>query len=72
VLDGTGAGGMAGAPGESRVPPGHTGHRVRNRPVSLEKAERGAGRRRLSQQEGGQSPEGEAAGAESLEHQGLR
>ena len=68
LLDGTGAGGMAGAAGESPVPATHVRHRVRDRAVPLEQAERGTGRRGLGQQERGQSGEGEAAGAQGLEH----
>ena len=69
LLHGTGAGGMAGAVGERRVLVTHVGHRVCSRVVALEQAERGTGCRRLGQQEGGQRGEGEATGAQGLEHQ---
>jgi hypothetical protein len=69
-LDGAGAGGMAGAAGESRVSAAHGGHRMRRCAVSLEQAERGAGHDRLGQCEAGQGEEGQAAGAEGPGHGG--
>jgi hypothetical protein len=38
--------------------------------VALDQAQGGASHRRLGQEKGGQGKEGEAAGAEGLEHQG--
>ncbi len=68
MLDGAGAGGMAGAAGESQVSTAHAGHRVRDRAVSLEQAERGAGHDRLGQREAGQGEEGKGAGAQGPGH----
>ena len=68
LLDGTGAGAMAGGAGESRVSATHAGHRVRHRAVSLEQAERGAGHDRLGQCEAGQGEEGKGAGTQGPGH----
>jgi hypothetical protein len=69
LLNGTGAGGMTGAGGESRVVAAHAGHRMRDRVVPFEQTERGTKCRRLGQQEGGQGGKCEPAGAQGLEHQ---